>query len=234
MLPPLPLAVPGLEFGHHYRAALDESNVGGDFYAVYPLDELRYALVIGDVSGKGLAAASQVSSLQNMLRYALCASESLSAAMTQMNAIVSSQSTLSGFATMFVGIYHAADRSLTYASCGHEPPFILSGIEVRTLETTGPPIGATSDARYREVRVTLKDGDVLMMYTDGLSEAGPDTRRLLGHEALMGLLQRRYSAAEDISAMTNAIMADVLRHAEGRLRDDACLILARRNDSATG
>ena len=142
LLPPIPDVLPGMLLAHEYRAALDESSVGGDFYAVYSLDSGCHALVIGDVSGKGLAAASQVGQLQSMLRYALCAAPGLSEAVTQLNAVVAEHDLLEGFATLFVGIYDSQQHVLKYCNCGHEPPFILSAGVVEPLVTTGPPIGS--------------------------------------------------------------------------------------------
>jgi len=231
LLPPVPDILPGMLLAHEYRAALDEASVGGDFYAVYPLEDGCYALVIGDVSGKGLAAASQVAGLQNMLRYALCASHGLSEALSQLNAIVAAHELLAGFATLFVGIYDTDRRSLKYCNCGHEPPLILRNGDVQPLITTGPPIGAVPSVSYKEAVIQLELGDVFILYTDGLSEAGTDRRVLLGHEGLAEILRRRGDEGE-MHELASQIMSDVAGFANGRLRDDACLVVVRLADTS--
>jgi PAS domain S-box-containing protein len=225
LLPPLPADVPGMRLGYTYRAALDESKVGGDFFAAYALDEHRYALIIGDVSGKGLAAASQVAALQNILRYALVATESLAGAITQMNSAVIAHRLLAGFATIFVGIYDVDLRTLTYCSCGHEPALIMAVDSVNSLLTAGLPLGVTESVPYEEQCVQLALGDMLVLYTDGLSEAGPDRRLLLGSEGLVELV-RRHRNDGPAGEIAEAVMADVVTFANGHLHDDACLIIA--------
>jgi PAS domain S-box-containing protein len=233
LLPRLPLYLPGMQLDYAYRAALDESNVGGDFYAAYAIDEQRYVLVIGDVSGKGLAAASQVAALQNILRYAVYAARTLGEAITQMNEVVIEHNLLAGFATLFVAIYDARTRTLTYCSCGHEPALVFAGNAVEMLKTTGPPLGAMGGVQYKELRVQLAVGDTLALYTDGLSEAGPDRRTLLGIEGLTEIIRRRIGDGQ-VTKVASDVVADAVRFANGRLGDDICVIVAGVVDETRG
>jgi PAS domain S-box-containing protein len=226
LLPPLPDKAPGMEIGHAYRPALSEANVGGDSYAVYPINAHTYALVVGDVSGKGLAAASHVAALQNILRYALCSSRSLSEAITQMNSVVIEHSLVVGFATLFVGLYDSEKLTLTYCSCGHEPPLIVAASEMEPLQTTGPPLGVMEGVVYKEQTVSLAVGDTIFIYTDGLSEAGPDRHTLLGSNGLAEIVRRRANEMP-ISDLPGEVMSDVVAFANGRLQDDACIIAAK-------
>ncbi|MEO7714579.1 MAG: PAS domain S-box protein [Capsulimonas sp.] len=216
--------VPGVSIDVYLKPALDEANVGGDFYDIFPVQQGRYAFVIGDVSGKGLEAAAQVSTVRNMLRAFLYQGASPSQAAAYLNDVVTANDLLVGFATLFVGVYDMRDRSLRYALCGHELPIVLSGDDVRTLETCGPPIGVGRGATYTENSIALMPGDLLALYTDGLSEAGPDWRTLLGSDGLTSILRRRFSNGQ-IEGMATGVVTDVAAFAEGRLRDDACLIL---------
>lgn len=212
-----------LDIAPHYQAALEESSVGGDFYAVYPLRENETALIIGDVSGKGLAAACQVSTVQNMLRYALCARDSVSAAVTEMNAIVTAQNLLDGFATLFVGVYNNVSRTLSYASCGHEPSLIrrISG-EIEHLDSCGPPLGVAEDAEYPERLVRFDIGDAFILYTDGLSEAGIDRRNLLGVSGVASIVQR--IASNDAASLVRQVVEEVRAYGQGGFRDDVCVV----------
>lgn len=229
LLPPLPTNIPGLELASHYQAALGESNIGGDFYAAYPIGNARYALVVGDVSGKGLAAASQVAAIQNMLRYALSVTKTVSVAVTEMNAIFSSQNLLAGFATLFVGVYDAGSRTLTYVSCGHEPGLIrrASG-HIEELWTCGPPLGVAANFEYREQSVRFQIGDSIFLYTDGLSEAGVDRKHLLGLSGLASILTRCDASSPD--AIVHTMVDQAGRFALGQFRDDVCVLAATVRD----
>ncbi len=122
--PGLPGAVPGLALTAHYEAALAEAGVGGDFYDVFALDKGRTALVVGDLSGKGLAAAAQVATVRNMLRAFLYSKPTVAEAATDLNRVLAENNLLSGFATLFVGAYDAGARTLAYANCGQEPALV--------------------------------------------------------------------------------------------------------------
>ncbi|HEX5324921.1 MAG TPA: DUF4118 domain-containing protein, partial [Capsulimonadaceae bacterium] len=103
--PRLPEGVGGLALADHYTAALDEASVGGDFYDVFELEPGLWALVVGDVSGKGLAAAAQVAMVRNMLRAVLYQGRYLAESLTALNKIVIGRDLLPGFVTLFVGVY---------------------------------------------------------------------------------------------------------------------------------
>ena len=148
--PRLPERVPGLDLKDFYRPALEEANVGGDFLNVFPLDKGLFALAVGDVSGKGLAAAAQVATVRKMLRYALYQRPTVAQAVTELNQVVSVQELLTGFATLFVGVYDTTTLQFTYASCGHEPGLVRrasSGV-VEEMPPTGPVLAASEQAVF--------------------------------------------------------------------------------------
>jgi PAS domain S-box-containing protein len=149
--PNLPEEVPGLELADYYRAALGEAEVGGDFSDVFATDKGVTYLVVGDLSGKGLAAASQVATVRNMLRYAVSQHHTLAGAIINLNMVLAEQGLLTGFATLFVGYYDAATRGLTYVNCGQDAALILRAETGETvpLETTGTVLGAVGGV-YRE------------------------------------------------------------------------------------
>lgn len=248
--PPLPGDTPGLVVREYHQAALDEAEVGGDFYDVFPIrsgagDSLLTALIVGDLSGKGLIAAAQVATLRNMLRYALYQRPSApAAAVADLNRVLTDNNLLSGFATLFVGLYAPGTHTLTYVCCGQEPGLIwraLSG-QVEELVATGPVIGAFGGSAFAERKVTLRPGDALALFTDGLTEAGPHRRALLGVEGVTALLSANaaatVSAAEETTAaqpteraadlanrLVTGLMAGVESHTGGPIRDDVCLLV---------
>jgi len=227
--PTVPELVLGLKIAKFIKPALDEAAIGGDFFDVFPLDKEMYALIIGDVSGKGLAAAAQVAMVRNMLRSFMYQHKEPTEAVTYLNAIVTTHNLLSGFVTVFAGIYEAGPGRLSYTSCGHEPGLVHRAATdtVEHLVSAGAPLGINENAVYRTEATYLSQDDMLLLYTDGLSEAGPNRTQLLGTDGLTRILQASRDIP-DVDAIAAQIVADVSDFAEGAFRDDVCVVLARR------
>jgi len=226
--PTLPESVAGLSVGKFTQPALAEAEIGGDFFDIFPLDKELYAIVIGDVSGKGLAAAQQLALIRNSLRTTLYLYRAPAQAAAAVNAIVTAHDLLVGFVTAWIGVYDATRGQITYCSCGHEPGLVrrASG-SVEALATTGPPLGVAENAGYGELSVTLSSGDALLLYTDGLSEAGPSRREMLGTEGLIRLFGA-LPVGLDTTMEVQALMNDVSAFTNGDFRDDVAVLLARR------
>lgn len=226
--PPLPKDVPGLWLGHYTRPALDESEVGGDFFDIFPLDKGLYAIVIGDVSGKGLAAAQQLALIRNSLRTTLYLSRAPAQAVASLNAIVTAHDLLVGFVTAFVGVYDVATGQVGFVSCGHEPALVRrANGSVDALPVTGPPLGIAENSVFKESQVTLASNDTLLLYTDGISEAGPSRQALLGTEGLVHLF-RDLPMEMGVQAQTQWLTEQISAYAQGIFRDDVAIILARQ------
>ena len=228
--PALPDRVPGLSLGQFTQPALDEAEVGGDFFDAFPLDKELYALVIGDVSGKGLAAAQQLALIRNSLRTTLYLYRAPARACAAVSAIVGAHDLLVGFVTAWVGVYHAGTGAVAFCACGHEPALVrrAAGGAVEALATTGPPLGVSETAEYAEGTVVLSPGDALLLYTDGISESGPSRRALLGTDGLSRLLA---ALPADLAAqpLTDALVSAVSANTNGLFRDDVAVLLARRD-----
>jgi len=222
--PALPRRVAGMDLAFFYKSALQESSVGGDFADVFTLDKGCTALVVGDLSGKGLAAAAQVATVRNMLRSVIYMEPTLAEAVTRLNGVITRQGLLTGFVTLFVACYDAGERALRYVSCGHEPGLVRRAAtgRVEELAPTGPIFGADEGVRYEEATVSLHPGDMLLLYTDGLTEAGPSRREFLGVAGMARLLET--SSAQDASSLVAEIITGVRAYAQDVLRDDACLL----------
>jgi len=228
-MPSLPESVPGLELAAYYRPALEESSLGGDFHDVFPLDKGLFALVVGDVSGKGLAAATQVATIRQMLRYALYLGTShgqtLSQSVSELNSQVVAHDLLMGFVTLFVAVYNAATSQLTYVCCGQEPALLrrkASG-EAQELPPTGPVLGMDMQALFMQEQASLLPGDALAIYTDGMSEAGRGRHDLLGVPGIAALMA---TAPPVAAAQVAHLVSGMNVHAEGNLHDDVCLLVA--------
>jgi PAS domain S-box-containing protein len=233
--PALPERVPGLDLAEHYRPALREANIGGDFYDVFALEKGCYALVVADLSGKGLAAAAQIATVRHMLRTLLYRhGTTVAQAVTSLNEMLEEHGLLSGFATLFVGAYDMNARTLTYVNAGQEPGLLLRAVDgtIEELGSTGPVLGGFGGAKFTEAAVSLTPGDVLALFTDGLTEAGASRNCLLGvpvvAEIFTASARERNASAREITARLMAGVEEVTTPAG--IRDDVCLLVARVED----
>lgn len=147
-------------------------EVGGDCYDFIPLEGGRMGISIGDVSGKGVAAALVMSSLQTALRMAAPLIDDPASLMTQLNSLIHGLTGGRKYATFFYGAYDPNTGTLDYVNAGHVPPLVAHAGGVQALASTGLPIGLFPDNPVRAQRVILEPGATLLLCTDGILEAG--------------------------------------------------------------
>ncbi len=166
--------LPGIDLAGFCRPA---QAVGGDYYDFFILpphrgDAERLALALGDISGKGISAALLMASLRASLRSAAQLQPGdLATLMRHVNRLVYESSTTNRYATFFYAELDPETRVLTYVNAGHNPPLVLRGTETIPLEATGTVIGLLPNVPYTRSAVRLQPGDVLIAFTDGISEA---------------------------------------------------------------
>lgn len=168
LLPQTPPVIKGLDLGGHCRPA---AGIGGDYYDFIPLEgERAIGLAIGDIAGKGIPAALLMAGLQAALRgQALVGSRDLAKLMTNINKLVFESSPANRYATFFYGEYR--DGVLAYVNAGHNAPMLLrQDGQLERLETGGPVIGMMDFAFFTEGTIDVRAGDVLLGFTDGISE----------------------------------------------------------------
>jgi len=166
--------IAGLDYFGRCRTAL---GVGGDYYDFLPLPDGKLGVALGDVSGKGIAAALTMASLQASLRAdAMRACDDLAMTIARVNNMVYDASTEDRYATLFYAQFDPATRRLTYVNAGHCPPILVRGAgqgrQIEHLDKAGGTVvGLVPDASYEQAHVDLAPGDLLVIYTDGFSEA---------------------------------------------------------------
>lgn len=198
-------AVEGVDYSGYCRPA---HGIGGDYYDFLQLPGGKLGIAIGDVSGKGIAAALLMASLQASLRgQAIAGKDNLACLMTNVNRLVYEASTPSRYATFFYAEFDPRARELGYVNAGHNPPFILRGQEVIRLVEGGPVVGLLPGARYEQAVCSMLPGDVLILYTDGVSEAMTKAEEEWGEEQLIAAA-KKYSAL-DSPHIIQAIFRDV-------------------------
>jgi sigma-B regulation protein RsbU (phosphoserine phosphatase) len=204
------------------------NTVGGDFYDIQPLADGRVVIALGDVAGKGSPASLLMALLLAMMRTLLDEGLDPSALSERLNLQIWRHAPRSRFITLFVAVFEPASGQLTYVNAGQTPPLLrrVSG-ETEWLGDGGIALGLRETSRYPAITKTLAPGDLLVLYSDGITEAeDPD-----GVPYEEAGLARAVSARPDATApdLGAAVIHDVARHArEERFADDLTLVVLRR------
>jgi len=223
----LPDELPGIEFAHAYHSATITTRVGGDFYDLFELSHGHVGVVIGDVAGKGLDAAVLTSMVKNTVRaHANEEGKTPKQILQLTNDIVFKATPNESFVTLFFGMLDCRDGRLVYANAGHTSAALLcSDGTVRKLPSNGPLLGAFAEATFEQAESSLGDGELLFLYTDGLTEARRDGE-LYGEGRLFDLLTS--TTGRDVHEVLKVVVENVLSYAGNKLRDDLAILSLRR------
>ena len=226
-----PQQLPTLPGHSIHGACRPAQGVGGDYYDVLMLDDGSLGLAIGDVSGKGISAALLMASLRASLRgMTMDGPADLARLMNRVNRLVYESSATNRYATFFFSIYQPDDRLLRYVNAGHNPPYVLRGSEIHALEGGGPVIGLLPDAIYEECRLLLEPGDLLLAYTDGISEALNVQDQEWGEERMVAAA--RTKLPENASTILRHIVTEADRFAAAAPQHDDMTLLLMKLDRA--
>ncbi len=185
--------VAGVDLAGYCRPA---QAVGGDYYDFFTLNDGRLAIALGDISGKGISAALLMASLRASLRSIAGLQQSdLASLIRRVNSLVYESSTANRYATFFYAEYDPATSLLTFVNAGHNPPYILRGSEAIPLEATGMVVGLLPDAEYAQATIPMHLGDVLLAFTDGISEAMTRDEEEWGEDRMVACAQQLLAKA---------------------------------------
>jgi len=209
--------------GHYVPAR----QVGGDYYDFIQIDDSHLGIAIADVSGKGTSAALLMANLQATLRGQASINPSVRDTVSKVNLMISRSVEAGKFITLFYGILDSKNKTFTFTNAGHNHPILLNRDgNIQTLEKGGTILGIFGDTLYEEGTVQLKPGDLLILYTDGITEAMNEKEELYKEERVIKMLQTN----KDISAekLSRKIVEDVLSF-QGNLPqgDDITLVLIK-------
>ena len=205
--------------------------VGGDFLDAFLVDQSRVALVVGDVTGKGLPAAARIAEAKFTLRGFLREYVSCPVGLKRLNGYLCDTpiwegQSRDGFVCLSLAIYDLATGGLTVSVAGEELPLLVrANGRTEALPTQGMPLGIMPDADYPVAAAQMEAGDTLVLVTDGIIESRRE-RAQWGTEGL----RRAVEAASGLatSALADRIMAEARAFGGGELRDDAAVLVARR------
>ena len=225
MLPQRTHAIRGIEAAGRTRPA---NTVGGDCYDILRLPDGRLLLMLGDVSGKGSPAALLMALAIAMLRTLAAEDLPLVGLMERLNRLVYEQTPGSRFITMFVAAIEPATWTLTYINAGQTPPLLRRRTgAIEPLTTGGIALGMFDRATYEAAELTLGPGDLLVAYSDGVTEAESPAGVPFDEAGLRHLVETHHD--DGLDDLGEAIVAAVVAHADSaRLADDLTVLAARR------
>ncbi|MEI6292048.1 MAG: SpoIIE family protein phosphatase [Methanomicrobiales archaeon] len=224
-LPDLPPYIEGMDIA---GLSLPAREVGGDFYDYIPLPDGRWGLVIADVSGKGVPAALYMGISRTLVRANAATHSSVSDTICKANAMITESDHSSMFVTLFYGVLDVREKSLTYVSAGHNYPVMLKqgAIDTILLKADGIALGVIQDIQLEEQKIQLDQGDILILYTDGVTETVDRNDQEFGEERLTALLQENSHLSS--SELVDLIKNEVIRFSEGQPQfDDITLLILK-------
>jgi serine phosphatase RsbU (regulator of sigma subunit) len=219
-------------------------EVSGDYYDVLQTSSTELFFAIGDVSGKGIPAALLMASLQASVRSRLPLQRaSLSETILQINCLLCQWTDGSKFTSLFAGIYDDDERTLTYVNAGHNPPIVMQPAGTSSdpsipgdrsteeskgllrLSTGGPVLGLFPETEFEQGTIQLKPGDVLLAFTDGISEAMDGRQELFGEDRLVGVVSKH--KMDSPRELRDAILEEIERFTGGEQQDDITLFVGK-------
>jgi sigma-B regulation protein RsbU (phosphoserine phosphatase) len=227
----LPQSLPPMHALDYSGVCRPARDVGGDYYDFLLVGPHQLAIAVGDVSGKGLYAALLVANLQARIQsIAPLHVHALEELMTELDRLMYASTHDNKYATLFYSVFDDERRTLTYANAGHTPPLLLrregTDHRVERLESTGPVIGLIEGAQFQTASLQLDAGDVLLIHTDGVTEATNPAGEEFGEGRLTTLVPR--IAHLSAAALRDAILDEISRFVGASPpHDDLTLVVAR-------
>jgi serine phosphatase RsbU (regulator of sigma subunit) len=231
LLPRTPLSAP---FADVSGVSVPAREVGGDFFNYFALREDEVAILIGDVSGKGVPAALLMASVQATIRARLALERDLAGLVNALDHEMESNEPLAPYYTLFLAVLEGASGRLRYVNAGHNTQFVLrSGGAVDRLVSTGRPPGLYPGGGYEERSLELRGGDAMFLFTDGLVEAEDESGEPFGMSRLEALL--RLHEQQGLGPLLGTVHAAVRSH-RGPLEaaDDATMVALRFSGGGAG
>jgi sigma-B regulation protein RsbU (phosphoserine phosphatase) len=232
-LPPTHPRIPGLELAAAYHPAGDGTDIGGDFYDVFQTAPADWCVVIGDVCGKGVEAAVVTALARHTIRAAAVLQSEPSAILTTLNEVLLHHETEQFCTLSVIRLREGPSGWTATVSCGGHPlPFLIGRSEV--LATFGQPgslVGAFSKGSFFDTTVGLQAGEVILVHTDGVTEARSEDGRFYGDDRLRAVLA---ASRPSVSALVHGILDDVMDFQSQRPRDDIAIVAVAVPDAPCG
>jgi len=221
LLPKVIPQLPGFEVASAWQPA---RAVGGDYFDVLKLSETRLAICIADVSGKGVPAALLMANVQASLRATVRDMDSPARVCSIINGMLCETIAADKFVTFFCGVVDAEARTFRYCDAGHPYPILVSSGAVQALDQGGGAVlGVFPAWKYEEATVSLRAGDRLLLFTDGITEAANSQDEEFGMERVAAFAKTNF--ASTAAQMNRQLLAQVTQFCGAHFMDDATLLV---------
>ena len=213
----------GFEVAHLYEPGM--GAMAGDFYDLFPSGSTRLVAVIGDVAGHGIEPSITAFQVKYLLRVFLAQYRDPAQAIEELNVVLSAQGRPEDLVSLCTVVFDQAAATLRFASAGHPPAWVWHDGEVRSLRATGPLLTLDPNGSYFSRELDLDPGDVLLLYTDGLTEARSGDQ-LFGEERIAQMLRR--DPGEELNGLCKGLLEAARDFASEPLTDDVAILAIRR------
>lgn len=226
LLPKIAEEIDHLKIGLTFQSATEAALVGGDFYDFIEISSDKFGIVMGDVSGKGIEAATLSATIRNTLRAFAYDEPSPAKVIGKVNRIAVAETPASVFVTLFYGVFDANTYMMTYANAGHWPPIVFNPIDdtAGELEQGGLPIGVFPRATYTDFDIKLEPGSLIVLFTDGVVESRSDAK-LFGMDNLKQSIMKNAGLTPNVLA--RKLVESSKKFGGGKLNDDAAVMVIK-------
>jgi len=212
----------GLEFG---AVCIPARGISGDYYDVMQFPDGRLVFAIADISGKGISAAILMANVQALLRTLSETGIPPAEVCKRLNHHLHQVTDESKYATFFYAEWNTAERRLSYVNAGHYAPVLLGSLGGRQLDEGGFPLGLFPGSEFQTGEVSLQPGDLLALYSDGLTEAASKNGEEFGEQRLQVEIEKR--SGESLAEIQAGVLEAVRKWAGDELEDDMTLLMVR-------
>jgi len=224
LLPKEPPIINGYDIA---GTSVPAQTVGGDYFDFIPIEDGWWAICLGDVSGKGLPASLLMANLQATLRGQTLVNSPVHETIKRSNTLMYESTDDENFVTLFYGLLDVSRHQFSFCNAGHEHPFLLSGRGNTRLDSGGIALAVLDEAEFHQQTVTLNAGDVVVIFSDGITDATNRFDEPFGQDSLSAIIEQHKD--KPASRIIEEIMSAVNRHAgDAPQLDDLTLVVMRR------
>jgi phosphoserine phosphatase RsbU/P len=226
----LPKSIPKVADYQIAGKSIPAKDVGGDYYDFIQIDDNNFAFCLGDVSGKGMSAAMLMSNLQATLRAQILSGVNSKETITRTNPVLFQNTDSTKFVTLFLGIVNIKSNEINYCNAGHNNPYYLDkNNQIKELDVGGLILGFQPDSLYLEGKIPFHPDEMIVLYSDGITEAMNDQNEEFGEERLIKLITQYKN--EDIYKLIDRIIVAVNAFSEGVAQSDDITVMIIKRDA---
>jgi len=223
----LPKEIPQIPGYTIAAKTISAKEVGGDYYDFINIDDKHFAFCLGDVTGKGMSAAMLMANIQATLRAQILNGFSCTDSLVNSNNLLCATTEPTKFVTLFLGTLDTESNEICYTNAGHDPPLHFTEGKLNKLSKGGILLGAFPDSQYEQDKPTMRNGDLLVLFSDGITEAMNEENQEFSEEKLLEVINNNKDAKPEL--LIDKIISEVEKHSGLTPQsDDMTLMIIKR------